>query len=99
MTHDTPPPMREDPTARDDELMTGAQRAALAALSDEAGVPYEDHLSRADAARRIDELQKRTGRGLQGRAPDALDAESQTIESGETEADAHGGDLRGVVDR
>jgi hypothetical protein len=39
-------------------------------------------------------LQQRTGRGQPQK-----NAEPQTAESGEVEADAHGGDLRGVKDR
>lgn len=43
--------------------MTGAQRSYLKTLSEEAKVPFDDKLSKADASRRIDELQKTTGRG------------------------------------
>jgi hypothetical protein len=46
-----------------DEPMTGAQRSYLKTLSDEAGVETDDTLSKADASKRIDELQERTGRG------------------------------------
>ncbi len=46
-----------------DEPMTGAQRSYLETLSREAGEPFDDSLSKADASRRIDELQDRTGRG------------------------------------
>ena len=46
-----------------DEPMTAAQASYLKTLSDEAGEPMEDGLSKADASRRIDELQERTGRG------------------------------------
>jgi hypothetical protein len=46
-----------------DEPMTGAQRSYLKTLSDEAGVETDDTLSKADASKRIDELQQRTGRG------------------------------------
>ena len=81
-----------------DEPMTGAQRSYLKTLSEEAKVPFEEHLTKAEASRRIDELQKRTGRGLEG-ASSPKSAEQQTRESGETEADAHGADLRGVKDR
>jgi hypothetical protein len=46
-----------------DEPMTGAQRSYLQTLSDEAGEPLDETLSKAEASRRIDELQQRTGRG------------------------------------
>ena len=46
-----------------DEAMTGAQASYLKTLSEEAGEPFDPELSKADASRRIDELQARTGRG------------------------------------
>jgi hypothetical protein len=46
-----------------DEAMTGAQASYLKTLSEEAGEPFDDALSKADASKRIDELQARTGRG------------------------------------
>ena len=46
-----------------DEPMTGAQRSYLKTLSDEAGEPFDEGLSKAEASKRIDELQHRTGRG------------------------------------
>jgi hypothetical protein len=46
-----------------DEPMTGAQASYLKTLSDEASEPFDDSLSKADASRRIDELQEKTGRG------------------------------------
>lgn len=45
------------------EEMTGAQRSYLHTLSDEAGEEPEDDLTKAEAAKRIDELQQKTGRG------------------------------------
>lgn len=47
-----------------DEEMTGAQRSYLKTLSDEAGEDVDDTLSKAEASKRIDELQHKTGRGL-----------------------------------
>lgn len=47
-----------------DEPMTGAQQSYLKTLSDEAGVEFDEKLSKADASKRIDELQHKTGRGL-----------------------------------
>lgn len=46
-----------------DEPMTGAQASYLKTLSEEAGEKFDPNLSKADASRRIDELQARTGRG------------------------------------
>ena len=46
-----------------DEPMTGAQSSYLRRLSEQAGEPFDESLSKADASRRIDELQQRTGRG------------------------------------
>jgi hypothetical protein len=46
------------------EEMTGAQRSYLKTLSDEAGVELDDSLTKAEASKRIDELQHQTGRGL-----------------------------------
>jgi hypothetical protein len=47
-----------------DQVMTGAQKSYLKTLSDEAGEPFDDSLTKADASKRIDELQQRTGRGV-----------------------------------
>jgi hypothetical protein len=46
-----------------DEPMTGAQRSYLQTLSQEADEPFDPDVSKADASRRIDELQEKTGRG------------------------------------
>jgi Protein of unknown function (DUF3072) len=46
-----------------DERMTGAQASYLKTLSEEAGEEFDPNLSKADASRRIDELQAKTGRG------------------------------------
>jgi hypothetical protein len=45
------------------EEMTGAQASYLKTLSEEAGEEFDPNLSKADASRRIDELQAKTGRG------------------------------------
>jgi hypothetical protein len=47
-----------------DEPMTGAQQSYLKTLSDEAGVDFDEKLTKAEASKRIDELQHKTGRGL-----------------------------------
>jgi uncharacterized damage-inducible protein DinB len=45
------------------EPMTGAQASYLKTLSDQAGEAFDENLTKAEASRRIDELQDRTGRG------------------------------------
>lgn len=47
-----------------DETMTGAQASYLKTLSEEAGEEFDDSLTKAEASKRIDELQQKTGRGL-----------------------------------
>ena len=49
-----------------DEPMTGAQQSYLKTLSDQAGEEMDETLSKADASKKIDELQHKTGRGLEG---------------------------------
>ena len=49
-----------------DEPMTGAQKSYLKTLSREAGESFDENLSKADASKRIDELQEQTGRGADG---------------------------------
>lgn len=47
-----------------DEPLTGAQRSYLETLATEAGEPIDtDDLTKADASKKIDELQDKTGRG------------------------------------
>lgn len=46
-----------------EERMTGAQASYLKTLSEEAGEAFDPALNKADASRRIDELQAKTGRG------------------------------------
>ncbi|MBB5727701.1 hypothetical protein FHS99_000157 [Sphingomonas prati] len=46
-----------------DEAMTGAQASYLKTLSEEAGEEFDDSLTKADASKKIDELQAKTGRG------------------------------------
>ena len=61
--------MQKDPEqwTTGDEPMTGAQRSYLKTLCEEAKVPFDDKLSKAQASRRIDELQRVTGRGQKAR--------------------------------
>ena len=46
-----------------EEPMTGAQRSYLKTLCEEARQPFDDSLTKAEASKRIDELQALTGRG------------------------------------
>ncbi len=46
-----------------DEPMTGAQASYLQTLSEEAGEEFDAGLSKAEASKKIDELQEQTGRG------------------------------------
>ena len=58
-----------------DEPMTGAQRSYLKTLCEEANTPFDDQLTKAQASKRIDELQAKTGRGKapkSGRAEEGL---------------------------
>lgn len=48
-----------------DEPMTGAQRSYLNTLASEAGEKPEEELTKAEASKKIEELQRKTGRGLQ----------------------------------
>ncbi len=46
-----------------DETMTGAQASYLKTLCDEAGQAFDPSLTKAEASKRIDALQAKTGRG------------------------------------
>lgn len=46
------------------EEMTGAQKSYLNTLSQEAGEELDADLTKAEASKKIDELQQKTGRGL-----------------------------------
>ena len=46
-----------------DERMTDAQASYLKTLSEEAGEEFDETLSKADASKRIDALQEKSGRG------------------------------------
>lgn len=47
-----------------DEPMTGAQRSYLNTLATEAGEEFPGDLTKAEASKKIDELQQKTGRGI-----------------------------------
>ena len=46
-----------------EEPMTGAQKSYFETLAQEAGEEVDESLTKADASKRIDELQEKTGRG------------------------------------
>jgi hypothetical protein len=50
-----------------DEKMTGAQHSYLSTLCAEAGEEFNANLTKAEASKRIEELQQKTGRGLENR--------------------------------
>lgn len=64
--------MKKDPEnwVTGEEPMTGAQKSYLKTLSEEAKQPFDDTLTKAEASRRIDELQALTGRHPPGAAND-----------------------------
>jgi len=53
-----------DDWATGDETMTGAQASYLKTLSEEAGEAFEEGLTKAEASKKIDALQEKTGRGV-----------------------------------
>ncbi len=61
----TPSNVEKDPHdwTTGNETMTGAQASYLKTLSEEAGEEFDPSLNKADASLKIDELQKKTGRG------------------------------------
>jgi Protein of unknown function (DUF3072) len=70
--------MEKDPAdwVTGDEPMTGAQKSYLKTLCEEARQPFDEGLSKAEASRRIDELQAVTGRGAPAQgAPRTQDAQ------------------------
>jgi hypothetical protein len=64
----TAPPMQNPAKPPEDwatgkEPMTGPQRSYLQTLCREAGEEFNESLTKAEASKKIDELQKKTGRG------------------------------------
>ena len=62
---DRPSNLEKDPSdwTTGDERMTGAQASYLKTLCEEADEAFDPDLSKAEASKRIDALQKKTGRG------------------------------------
>ena len=46
--------------------MAGAQQSYLHTLAEEAGEEVDDNMTKAEASKKIDELQQKTGRGKGG---------------------------------
>jgi hypothetical protein len=69
MTPDEPTPAMQNPEkdpnewTTGEEPMTGPQRSYLQTLCREAGEEFNDKLSKAEASKKIEELQAKTGRG------------------------------------
>jgi hypothetical protein len=60
----TPNPAKDpDDWVTGDEPMTGPQASYLSTLAQEAGEDVPDDLTKAEASKRIDDLQGETGRG------------------------------------
>ena len=62
---DTPranPEKDPDDWTTGDEPMTGPQASYLETLAREAGEPFDETLTKAEASKRIEELQEKTGR-------------------------------------
>jgi hypothetical protein len=61
----TPQGAQKDPDqwVTGEESMTGAQASYLRTLAQEAGEEIDDSLTKAEASKKIDELQEQTGRG------------------------------------
>lgn len=59
--HENPEKDPDDWTTGD-EPMTGAQRSYLKTLCQEANEAFDENLTKAEASKRIDELQEKTGR-------------------------------------
>jgi hypothetical protein len=64
-TKELPSNVNKDPDewVTGDETMTGAQPSYLKTLCEVAGEPFDPNLTKAEASKRIDELQQKTGRG------------------------------------
>lgn len=73
-----------------DERMTAAQASYLKTLCEESGDEFDPNLSKADASKRIDALQQKTGRGpkqSEGRAGDSSRTNEQTSSEDATAED------------
>ena len=60
---ESPPEKDPEDWVTGDEPMTGPQKSYLETLAREAGEEVDDSLTKADASKKIDQLQEKTGRG------------------------------------
>jgi hypothetical protein len=76
--------MKKDPDkwVTGEEPMTGAQRSYLKTLSEEAKQPFDDSLTKAEASRRIEELQALTGRHPPAKAASSDGGDREGTDSG-----------------
>ncbi len=87
-TNDTHSNTQKDPDdwVTGGEPMTGAQTSYLRTLSGEAGEEFNENLTKAEASKRIDELQEKTGRGKSNDgASDGNSNQGQASREAETE--------------
>jgi hypothetical protein len=66
MSTDAPQPNPEKPVEQwvtGDEPMTGPQGSYLQTLCREAGEEFDEKMTKAEASKKIEELQEKTGRG------------------------------------
>src|SRR3954468_1633781 len=74
MNPDEPTPAMQNPEknpedwSTGDEPMTGPQRSYLQTLCREAGEEFNENWTKAEASKKIEELQQKTGRGKSGTA-------------------------------
>ena len=89
--------MEKDPQdwVTGDEPMTGAQRSYLKTLCEEAHVDFDENLTKAEASRRIDELQHRTGRGLERKRQGAAERDVDRDDNGSANPGSAGGAAAG----
>jgi hypothetical protein len=80
--------MQKDPDdwVTGDEPMTGAQRSYLHTLAEEAHEEIPDDLSKAQASKKIDQLQEKTGRGTPSHNDHRADASEANNQAEETTA-------------
>ena len=78
-----------------DEPMTGAQKSYLKTLSEEAHVEFDEHLTKAEASRRIEELQRQTGRGRERAGASGAERDAGRDDNGSANPGSAGGGAAG----
>lgn len=75
MTNDIHPNPEKDPEdwTTGNEPMTGPQASYLKTLCQEAKVEFDSTLTKAQASKRIEELQQQTGRGAQSESEQSIE--------------------------